>query len=311
MKTAYVIFFLSMFSAVWPLENIAVLDFTANNVSSADANILLESFTSDLVSAGKFTVIERRNMEKILAEQSFQLSGCTDTACAVQAGKLLNIKYIVTGSLNMADSGYILILYLIDVESGKILISKTASAKNITVLMKEAGKTAARMSVKNSGADTGIYIEKKTDTSGSVSKTSSPTTGFTPMQFGLTAPLQIFPRDFSVFGLSVVMVVGRNKKLIGVGYAIINIFDESVYGLQSGIMNKTGLVCGLQEGILNFAETINGGQIGIYNRGGTVRGCQIGIVNSCERLFGVQIGIANFNKQSRGTKFMPIINIGF
>ena len=45
-------------------------------------------------------------MNDILKEQGFQQTGCTDASCAVQAGQLLNVKYMIIGSVDRVGNIY-------------------------------------------------------------------------------------------------------------------------------------------------------------------------------------------------------------
>jgi TolB-like protein len=60
-------------------------------------------------------------MEEILKEQGFQQSGCTSSECALEAGQLLNVEQMVTGSISKVGEIYSVEVRLIDVESGKIV----------------------------------------------------------------------------------------------------------------------------------------------------------------------------------------------
>ena len=71
-----------------PVGNIAVKDFKANNASASEAAAISEFVRSAFVKSGKYNVVDKANMEKILAEQAFQQTGCTDQACAVKLGKM-------------------------------------------------------------------------------------------------------------------------------------------------------------------------------------------------------------------------------
>jgi hypothetical protein len=59
-------------------------------------------------------------MESILQEQGFQLSGCTSTECAVEAGKLLGVEKMVTGSVGKIGDLYNINIRLFDVGTGQI-----------------------------------------------------------------------------------------------------------------------------------------------------------------------------------------------
>jgi len=101
--------------------NIAVSDFTPQPpISSAESSFVAEFFRGDLTQYKVFAVIDRSNMDKILAEQGFQQTGCTTAECAIQMGKLLNVQKIVNGKVGKLVNRYIITISIIDVESGEI-----------------------------------------------------------------------------------------------------------------------------------------------------------------------------------------------
>ncbi|MBN1384175.1 MAG: hypothetical protein JW983_04745 [Elusimicrobia bacterium] len=104
--------------------NIAVAEFTASNVSRVDAVAVSNFFRMGLVTTNLFNVLERNNMEMILAEQKFQMSGCTDQKCAIRMGKLLNVEKMVTGDLSHFAGIYYITCHVLDVETGRITHSE-------------------------------------------------------------------------------------------------------------------------------------------------------------------------------------------
>ena len=83
-------------------------------------------------------------MDKILKEQKFQNSGCTDSECAVEIGQLLNTDFIVMGSVSAFGSMYSIDARLIDVAQGKGLISAEYSTENsIDYLLKSGVESIA------------------------------------------------------------------------------------------------------------------------------------------------------------------------
>lgn len=124
--------------------NMAVAEFTGKNVSQADASIVTDFIRTELVGSGRFNVMDRANMDMVLAEQKFQNSGCTEQECAVEMGRLLNIKRIVVGSLSKLLDNYYVTVDLVDVETSKIISSYSSDA----VSSKEL-KDACRKIVKN------------------------------------------------------------------------------------------------------------------------------------------------------------------
>ena len=109
---------------------IAILDLEQIGLSDQEATILTQRLTTKLISLDRYQVVERNNMDKILKEQKFQNSGCTDSECAVEIGQLLNSDYIVMGSVNKFGSMYSIDARLIDVGQGKGIISAEYSTEN-------------------------------------------------------------------------------------------------------------------------------------------------------------------------------------
>ncbi|MBI4655576.1 MAG: hypothetical protein HY746_02390 [Elusimicrobia bacterium] len=123
--------------------NIAVAEFTGKNVSMADASIVADFLRTELVNTGLFNVMDRNNMETVLAEQKFQASGCTEQQCAVEMGKLLNVRQMVIGSLSKLLDTYYITVNLIDVQTGRIIASFDQEASSAKEL-KQACRTLAQ-----------------------------------------------------------------------------------------------------------------------------------------------------------------------
>ncbi|MBI4977859.1 MAG: hypothetical protein HZC28_10265 [Spirochaetes bacterium] len=135
---------LALSSMLFPATyRVAVMDFQGKAVSADDASALADSFRAYLVDTKMFTVIDRASMDKIMKEQSFQQTGCSDTACAVQIGKILNMEYMFTGTLSKFGSTYTVSVNLINVETSEITAAKQAKVKGeMDALLEEVGKIA-------------------------------------------------------------------------------------------------------------------------------------------------------------------------
>ncbi len=81
-------------------KRIAVFDFDARNAPKSYADIARDTLEINLHNSNAFTVLERGFNNPLLKEQGLQMSGCTDTSCAVQIGKLLSADLVVVGSLS-------------------------------------------------------------------------------------------------------------------------------------------------------------------------------------------------------------------
>jgi curli biogenesis system outer membrane secretion channel CsgG len=126
-----------------PVSNIAIADLSGKNVSQADASIVSDFLRTELVSTGKCNVVEKANMDKVLAESAFQQSGCTTSECAVQIGKILNVRHMIVGSLSKLMDTYYITVNVVDVETSKIVSSYSQEASSAKEL-KAACKTLAQ-----------------------------------------------------------------------------------------------------------------------------------------------------------------------
>jgi len=103
---------------------VAVTALQARGVAESDAAVFTETLADVLLRSGKVRVMERSQMDKILAEQGFQQAGACDTAeCAVQMGRLLGIERIVVGSVGKVGETYTLSVRMVDVGTGEVLAS--------------------------------------------------------------------------------------------------------------------------------------------------------------------------------------------
>lgn len=127
------------------LNLVAVADFMGKNVSQADASIVADFLRTELVATGAVNIMDRNNMAAVLEEQKFQNSGCTGQECAVQLGKLLNVSRMVVGALSNLMDTYYITASLVDVESGKVLVSYDAEAASSGGLKEACGALAKKL----------------------------------------------------------------------------------------------------------------------------------------------------------------------
>jgi len=81
--------------------SIAIMDFETK-VPGYDWRIgqgASDMLTTSLVKTKKFRVYERNKLASIMKEQGFQQSGAVDQAAAVRIGKMIGVKYILTGAV--------------------------------------------------------------------------------------------------------------------------------------------------------------------------------------------------------------------
>ena len=81
--------------AVMNFENNSAWTWWGDNLGRAAADEL----ATQLVQSGKYTVIERAQLDAILQEQNLGASGAVTPATAAKVGKLLGVQLILTGSI--------------------------------------------------------------------------------------------------------------------------------------------------------------------------------------------------------------------
>lgn len=81
--------------AVMNFENNSTWTYWGDNLGRAAADELV----TQLLNSGDFTVIERTQLESVIAEQKLGASGAVDASTAARIGKILGVQFILTGSI--------------------------------------------------------------------------------------------------------------------------------------------------------------------------------------------------------------------
>lgn len=106
-------------------ESLAVLDLEGRGISALEAASLTDRLSSELVKTGGITVVERGQMNQILEEQDFQMTGCTSDECAVEVGQLLGVSQMIAGSIGKLGNTFLLDVRIINVQTGAIIETMT------------------------------------------------------------------------------------------------------------------------------------------------------------------------------------------
>jgi curli biogenesis system outer membrane secretion channel CsgG len=127
-------------------RRIGVVDFEnkttygANRLGTSASDILI----TELAKSGKFIVVERDKMDKLMAEQKLGMSGAIDPNTAARVGKILGLNAIVTGSISQfgeetEGSEYLITqsksqvvkctvdIRVVDAETGQVLYADSGS----------------------------------------------------------------------------------------------------------------------------------------------------------------------------------------
>lgn len=133
---------------------IALNSLLAQGITEHEAVTLTDVLRNELINTGKFQVMERGQMEEILKEQAFQMSGtCDEAACLVEMGQLLGIEQLFAGTIGKVGRAYSINVRIISVQTGKILKSVSHSYSGpIENLLTGEMRTVAKMLI---GDETG------------------------------------------------------------------------------------------------------------------------------------------------------------
>lgn len=110
---------------------IAILDLKAEGVANKIAKNVTNMIRTDLINLDKFIVIERTQMDKIMEEQGFQQTGCTDQECAVQIGKVMAARKILIGEVSSMGEAILITVRIVDVEKAISEHAARSKAKSI------------------------------------------------------------------------------------------------------------------------------------------------------------------------------------
>jgi len=119
----------------WGQMNLAVLEPEGKGLSKDEQwmlSLVQSSIAADInkYSAGAITIIDRQNLEAIIAEQKRSLSAMTSDE-AIRIGNLANASHILVGKITKTPKTFMLELSVTDVETGKRKAS--FSPKSVTL----------------------------------------------------------------------------------------------------------------------------------------------------------------------------------
>jgi hypothetical protein len=94
------------------------------NVFSSDRDTsehIIGELEYNLVNSGKFKIVDRRRLDQIRNEQSFQISGEVNDNSAVSIGNMLGATIVITGEITGTGSSQRLIIKALDVKTAQII----------------------------------------------------------------------------------------------------------------------------------------------------------------------------------------------
>ncbi|OQY06639.1 MAG: hypothetical protein B6I22_04910 [Desulfobacteraceae bacterium 4572_123] len=142
---------------------IAVLDFElkGSGFETEDMGaIVAEWFITAFVKEGRFDVVERGLLKKILNEQKLGMSGILDETTATKLGKLLGVKIIISGSVLKLQNILEINARIIDVETASIIAAENVKSSAAVRLQDLVVRMSAKI-IKNFPLE-GYVVSRKT-----------------------------------------------------------------------------------------------------------------------------------------------------
>lgn len=143
-------FFSTPAHADFKKTKIAVLDFQlqGEDFPSKDmGKIVAEWLITGLVETGRFDVIERRLLEKVLEEQQLGVTGAIDPDSAAQLGKILGVRTIVAGTLTSLEGTDEINARLINVDTASIVAAERVRSRSTEQLRDLVGQITDRIAL--------------------------------------------------------------------------------------------------------------------------------------------------------------------
>ncbi len=143
-----------------PKMSVAVLDLTPENVPGIVASAVSAIIRSEFVNMGNFIIVERAQMNAILKEQGLQMTGCTDSSCAVKLGKILSARRIVIGELNKVGGKILITARYVNVSSGESLFSSSDRADGLDDIDSVTRRLARKLAERIVAGDKEVIIPR-------------------------------------------------------------------------------------------------------------------------------------------------------
>ena len=149
-KVSLIIMLLIAFAMAATAQNkkmkIAVMDFKAGvGVNASEVEGLSDMLINTMYESGKFSIVERSQIDQVLKEWKFQASELTNEQL-VQVGRILGVESVLVGTVNLIASEYNVDVRAVDVESGEVVTTAGAaksSGSTYRAMMEKIGRQLA------------------------------------------------------------------------------------------------------------------------------------------------------------------------
>lgn len=107
-------------------------DVVGNAVTAEEVEALTELYSSSLADTGKVNVVDRTNLDKLMAEMKFQSSDWSNPEKTAQLGQAANAQIISRGKIMKLGSTYYLSASFIDIKTAVVVASAKIKGEYIS-----------------------------------------------------------------------------------------------------------------------------------------------------------------------------------
>lgn len=125
--------------AVWELE-----DLTADGPLANAGELLAAQIAVTLAKQGRYTVVERYRLVRILEEQHLSATSLADRETQLRLGELIGARFMIFGGYQVLGDKVRLDIRMVNVETGKISksVKRVIASSDLQTLL-DAAKSAA------------------------------------------------------------------------------------------------------------------------------------------------------------------------
>ena len=117
-------------ATAWSQPKVAVLDaIIPQNMDPSVIVPVTEKIVERLVVSGRFTVLDRANIDSVLKEREFQMSGMVSDQDVVTAGKYLGADFVVVAKVQKVSDTYFVSAKMINIKTGVIANQTSAEGE--------------------------------------------------------------------------------------------------------------------------------------------------------------------------------------
>ena len=112
---------------------VALSDFVVNSANPSFAYLgkgFAEIIAFEVKKAPQVKLVDREQRNKLLEEMEFSLSGLTDPSAQLEIGKLLSVRFLVSGSITDMGGPLLVSLSMVDVQTGVVVWNDQLTEKS-------------------------------------------------------------------------------------------------------------------------------------------------------------------------------------